>query len=87
MNYLLTSYATNSNIVKAASEIATLRKVTNETSVQFADVLRTKVVQCENVYLVESTKGIFIDGLPANIQSAVRMFWSREQNAHLLEIT
>lgn len=31
-------------------------------------------------------KGIVIDGLPANIQSAVQMFCGRWQDAHMLAI-
>lgn len=44
VNYLLKFYSTDSNISKAAFEIAALRKAANETSAQFADVLRKKVI-------------------------------------------
>lgn len=32
-------------------------------------------------------KGIFIDGLPANIQNAIQMYWGCERYAHFFEIT
>lgn len=86
VNHLLASYATDSYIQKAKYEIAALRNAANETLVQFVDVLRTKFARCENAYPEEVTKSILIDGLPENLQSAVRMFWGCEQNAHLLEI-
>lgn len=83
---MLKYYATNSNIAQARHEIAALRKAPNETSARFADVMKTKIVQCESAYSKERTENIYIDGFPASIQSVVRTFWSREQNAHLLEI-
>lgn len=85
MIYLLEFYATDSNIDKETSRIATLRNVANETSVQLTDVLRTKVVQCGNAYPEEGTKGIFIYSSSANIQSAIQMFWGCEEDAHLLK--
>lgn len=44
MNYLLKSYKTDSNIAKAMSDIAVLRKAAKKTSVKFADVLERNVV-------------------------------------------
>lgn len=63
-----------------------MKKDSPETSVQFAYALRSKAVRCEDAYPKELTTVVFIDGVPANVQSAVRMFWSREQDANLLEI-
>lgn len=48
VNYLLKSYATERNIAEATLEIALLKNAPNGTSVQFADVLRTKFVCCGN---------------------------------------
>lgn len=56
-----------------------------ETSVEFANVLRLKVVLCGNAYRKPRTKGVFIDGLPAKDQSAESLFWDQEQDAHVLE--
>lgn len=67
MNYLLNYYATDSNIAKPTFKIAALRNAVNETSIKFADVLKTKIVRCKIFYLEESTKDVFIDGFPANI--------------------
>lgn len=83
--FLSKSYATGSNIAKETSDIACLEKTPIETSVQFADVFRSKVVCRESSYPEESTKGVFIDGIPANIQGVVVLFWSCEHDAHLLE--
>lgn len=86
VDYLHKSYATDSNNAKATLEMAALRKVANEICVQFSVILRTKVVQCRFYYPKERTIGIFIDGLPTNMQSLDRMFRGREQDTHLLEI-
>lgn len=80
------TYAMDSNIARATSEIAPLRKSSSETSVQFTDVLRITVARRGNGSPEQWKNGIFIDGLPTSIQSAVCMFWGREQDAHLLEI-
>lgn len=53
-------------------------------SVEVADVLFRKVVCSGNAYSEEHTNGVFIDGLPASIQSAVEMFCGRNQDAHFL---
>lgn len=50
-----------------------------EILVQFADVLGSNGVRCGNASLKEYSKKVFIDGLPANIQSAVRTRWGHEQ--------
>lgn len=73
MSYALKSDETDSNIANANLKIVSLRKASNEIAVQFPDVLRTKVVRCENAYPEERTKSICIDRLPANIQSPVCM--------------
>lgn len=86
VNYLLKSYTTDANIFKATSEVANLRKARAETSVQFAEVLRDKVVRCGNAYPEERTKRIFIERLLSNIQSAVRMFRAREREDHLSKL-
>lgn len=70
---------------KAAFKIVVVRKADNETIVQFANVLRTKVVQCRNVHSKVKTKAIFIDGFPADIQSEIQMFQGYEQDAYLLK--
>lgn len=44
VNYLQKAYPTDSNIANATSKIASLSKVSNETLVQFADVLSTRVL-------------------------------------------
>lgn len=67
VNYLLKFYAMDHNIAKAISDISLLKTASNEISVQFADVLKMKVVWWENTYLDERTIGIFIDFVPANI--------------------
>lgn len=46
---LLNFYATDSNIARAASDIACVKKISIDTSVQFADILRSWVVRCRNV--------------------------------------
>lgn len=74
VNFLLESYATSSNIVKAESDIICMKKASIETSVQFSDVLQSKVVRGGNVYPEERTKRLFIDNLPTNNQSVVRIF-------------
>lgn len=56
-----------------------------ETSAQFKDVLRTKVVRCGNAYAEIRAKVGFIDGLSTSNQSAIKIFWRRKQNGHLLE--
>lgn len=76
----------DSSIVKATLKIKSLRKESNGTSIQFADALRKNLVRCKNAYPEGQTKCLFIDRLPANTPSAVRMFWGREQNAHFLVI-
>lgn len=58
---------------KATSEAAALKKTQMETSVQFANVLLTKVVRCGNAYSEKPTKGVFINDVQAKIQSAVRV--------------
>lgn len=63
-----------------------MKKTLSETSVQFADALQSEAVRGGNAYTEERTKRVFIDGFPANIQSAVRIFWSRDLCTHLLEI-
>lgn len=83
VNFLLKSYATDSNIAKATSNIACLKNASMYTSVQFADVLRSKVVRGRSAYLEKRSKEVFIDGVLVNIQSVVRIFWGREQGAHL----
>lgn len=45
-----------------------------ETSVLFVDVLRSKVFCCWNASLEERTEGVFIYGIPVNIQNAISMF-------------
>lgn len=67
-------YTTDSNIAETVFEIVCLKKAPPETSVQLAEALRAKVVRCENAYSEEHTKGVFIDGLSANVQSAVIVF-------------
>lgn len=86
VNFQLKSYATDSKIPKAILEIAAFKKIPIETSVQFADVLRTKVVCCGNAYLKERAKKVFSDGLPVNSQGAIRVSWRWKQAAHLLDI-
>lgn len=54
-NFQLKSYARGSIEAKAILEIAALRKAPIKIFVQFADVLRTKVVCCGNAYSKEHT--------------------------------
>lgn len=67
VNYLLKSYATDSNIAKATSNKARLKKTWFETSKQFGGLLRSKVSRCGKAYLEDCTKGVCNDGLPASI--------------------
>lgn len=67
MKNLLKSYVIDSNIAKATIEITLRRKTSKDTSVQFANILRTNVISCGNGYPEERPKDISIDGLPANI--------------------
>lgn len=85
VNHLLRSYEIENNMAKATLEIVSLRKAIKERLVHLADVLRIKVVRYGNAYRQERIKGIFIDALPANIQSVAGMYWSREQDENLLE--
>lgn len=85
VNNLLKSYAADSNIAKATSDVACLKKTSMEALVQFADLLRSKVVHCGNVYPEMRANGGFIDGLPANIRSTLRTAWGHQKDAHLLE--
>lgn len=48
VNSLLKSYATDFNLARATSEVASLKTTPKETSVQFADVFPTKRVCCRN---------------------------------------
>lgn len=77
------SYATDSNTTKATSECAGLEKTSSETSVKFAVVLRSRVARCGIAYLEERTSEMFIDGPPTNTESVAKMFWGRDQDAHL----
>lgn len=86
VNFLLKLYATGFNIPKATLEIAALRKTTMEAPVQFADILRPKVIRCGNAYPKERTMRAFIYSSSASIQSAAGMFWGREQDADFLKI-
>lgn len=83
--FLLKSYATGFDLVKATSATACLKKASMETSVQFVDALRSRFIQCGNAYPEVLTKEVFVDSLRASIQSTVKMFWRRKQVAHLLE--
>lgn len=60
VNFILKSYTTDSNIVTVASKIAALSTALMETSVQFADVLCTKVVRCGDAYPEECTIEVFL---------------------------
>lgn len=71
-NFFPISHAKNQNIAKATSNVAFLKTIPSETSVQFADVFRSKVARCRNDYFRERTKKWFIDGLPGYVQSAVK---------------
>lgn len=86
VHLLLKSCAINSSIAKTMADVTCLKMASMETSIQVSDVLRSKVVRCKNAYPEERTKKAFIADLPASIQSAVRKFWEREQNAHLLKV-
>lgn len=86
-NFLLKFIATDSNIAMATSDKVCLKKTLMETSVQFASVLRSKIVRCGSTYSKERTNEVLIDDLPAYIQNAVKMFWSLKQNGHFLEIS
>lgn len=44
-------------------EVPAMKKVMMEATVQFADVLCTKVVRRKNHYLEERFEGVFIGGL------------------------
>lgn len=68
---IVNSYAPDSPTAKAALEIASLENTPLETSVQFEDVLRTKMARCENIYPEKRTKKLFIDWFLASIQSAI----------------
>lgn len=74
VNFLLITYATCSIIAEAVLDIVCLKIASMKASVKFAKVLRSKVVRCGNAHPEERTKRKVIDGLPANIQSAIRMF-------------
>lgn len=56
-----------------------------ETSVQFADVFRSKIVRRENAYLEGRTKRVFNDRFTVNIQRAVWIFRDHEQDKDLSE--
>lgn len=58
LTYLLRSYMTDSNIAKAISAIAWLKKAFTGTLVQFAGVMWTKVARCRNAYPEKQTKKI-----------------------------
>lgn len=77
-------YATDSRNAKTTLVIVCMKKASKEASLQLADILRSKDVRSENAYPKKRTRRVFIDGLPVNTQSAVRMFWGRAQNFHLL---
>lgn len=74
LNFELKFYVTDSNTAKATSEIVSFRKTLMVTSVHFGNVLRSKVVLCESAHSEQCTKGVFIDNLPANIQSEIKKF-------------
>lgn len=84
---LLKSFGTDSNTAKTASVITCLIQTLMETSVLFADVTRSKLERCGNVYADERIKAVFIVGLLAYFQSALKIIWRREQDAHLMETT
>lgn len=56
-----------------------------ETSVLFTEVLYTKFVGRGNTYYEEHGNGMFIDGIPATIQTAAIMFQGLEKGANFLE--
>lgn len=72
--FLLTSYTTHTNIAQKLLKIAALEKLPRETSVHFADVLRTKAVCCGNADLKVRTRNVSVQGLQASTQSNVGMF-------------
>lgn len=86
VNFLLKSYATVYSIAKATAETAYLIKNPIKTSVQFAEKLCTMAAHCGNAYLEKRTKEMFIDGLPATTQSALKSFWDYKLNTSLLRV-
>lgn len=70
VNFLLKFYTADFNFARATLNIGCFKKVSTKISVQFDDVLRSKVVRCRNAYPKKHTKGVFIDDFPASIKSA-----------------
>lgn len=86
VKFLLKSYAKDSSTARKALETAFQRKTPAEISVQFADVLCTKVFCCENAYHKKRAKKVCNHGLLASIQSSKTVRLVCTLDAHLSEI-
>lgn len=79
-------YTMDRNLAKTKSKVAALRKAANETQVQFADVLKTKVVWCEDASSGRGQKAFLFMVWRQTFGMQSGCFGGREQNAQFLGI-
>lgn len=83
VNYLLQTYATDKNVDNAEDEISTFYPLLRKTTVQYAEELIGRTLQCGDVCEEEDLKKIFISVLNKFIRHSMPGYWSSKTSATL----